>query len=133
MRVVVDDPGGVLAWADRAPRGPSAPQRRHQRPSPQPGGRRRQDHGRTRGRPRPSLRVIDAGSGIAPADLPHVFERFYRADPARSPDPSTGRPTGSGLGLTIARELLAANDGTVTVETTGPGGTTFRLDLPVPG
>ena len=39
---------------------------------------------------------------------PHVFERFYRADTARATDPATGRPTGLGLGLTIARELLAA-------------------------
>ncbi len=77
-----------------------------------------------------AIRVADEGPGIAPADVPHVFERFYRADPARAVDPATGRRTGSGLGLTIARELLAANGGRIEVESTGPTGTTFRIDLP---
>src|SRR4029078_12716447 len=66
--------------------------------------------------PLAEIRVTDQGPGIDPADQPHVFERFYRADPARGPDPATGRPTGSGLGLTIARELLAANQGTIDLE-----------------
>ena len=77
-----------------------------------------------------AIRVADEGPGIAPDDIPHVFERFYRADPARAVDPATGRRTGSGLGLTIARELLAANGGRIEVESTGPTGTTFRIDLP---
>ena len=72
------------------------------------------------------LRVVDAGGGIAAADLPHVFERFYRADPSRG----GAQPTGSGIGLTIARELLAANGGSIEVERTGPEGTTFALRLP---
>jgi signal transduction histidine kinase len=73
------------------------------------------------------VRVADHGSGIAPEDLPHVFERFYRADPARR----GGEPhSGSGIGLTIARELLAANGGGIEVESTGPEGTTFALRLP---
>ncbi|HEX5396730.1 MAG TPA: ATP-binding protein, partial [Candidatus Limnocylindria bacterium] len=56
---------------------------------------------------------------------PYVFERFYRADPAR------GRAeSGSGIGLTIARELLGANGGTISVERTGPEGTTFLIRLP---
>ena len=76
------------------------------------------------------VRVTDQGSGIAAEDLPHVFERFYRADTARATDPETGRPTGLGLGLTIARELLAANGGRISVERTGPDGTTFLLDVP---
>ncbi len=76
-----------------------------------------------------AIRVTDEGPGIAPGDVPHVFERFYRADPARAVDPATGRRTGSGLGLTIARELLAANGGRIEVETTGPTGTTFRIEL----
>jgi two-component system sensor histidine kinase BaeS len=72
------------------------------------------------------VRVSDAGPGIAAEDLPHVFERFYRADPARA----GGAPrSGSGIGLTIARELLAANGGTIEVERTGPEGTTFALRL----
>ena len=73
------------------------------------------------------LRIKDAGPGISPEDLPHVFERFYRADQARG----AGEPrSGSGIGLTIARELLAANGGRIGVEQTGPGGTTFAISLP---
>jgi len=73
------------------------------------------------------LRISDAGPGIAPEDLSHVFERFYRADQARA----AGEPrSGSGIGLTIARELLAANGGTISVERTGPEGTTFLIALP---
>ena len=77
-----------------------------------------------------AIRVSDQGPGIAPADVPHVFERFYRADPARAVDPRTGRPSGTGIGLTIARELLAANGGRIDVERTGPDGTTFVIELP---
>lgn len=74
------------------------------------------------------LRISDAGPGIAPEDLSHVFERFYRADQARG----VGEPrSGSGIGLTIARELLAANGGRISVERTGPDGTTFLIALPV--
>ena len=76
------------------------------------------------------LRITDAGPGIAPEDLPHVFERFYRADQARG----AGEPrAGSGIGLTIARELLAANGGSIGVERTGPDGTTFLIGLPRAG
>jgi signal transduction histidine kinase len=73
------------------------------------------------------VRVTDAGPGIAAEDLPHVFERFYRADRSRQAGERRG---GSGIGLTIARELLAANGGTVQVERTGPEGTTFAIGLP---
>jgi signal transduction histidine kinase len=73
------------------------------------------------------VRVSDQGAGIAAEDLPHIFERFYRADPARQ----GGEPrAGSGIGLTIARELLAANGGSIEVERTGADGTTFSLRLP---
>jgi two-component system OmpR family sensor kinase len=76
------------------------------------------------------LRVTDAGPGISAADLPHVFERFYRADRARV----AGEPrSGSGIGLTIARELLGANGARIGVERTGPGGTTFAIALPRAG
>jgi signal transduction histidine kinase len=77
------------------------------------------------------LRVEDRGRGIAREDLPHVFERFYRADPARSSGSAArpGRP-GSGIGLTVARELVRANGGEVWVERTGPEGTTVALRLP---
>lgn len=76
------------------------------------------------------VHVTDQGAGIAAADVPHVFERFYRADPARAADPLSGRPSGTGIGLTIARELLTANGGRIDVERTGPDGTTFRIELP---
>jgi len=79
------------------------------------------------------MRVADQGPGIAPDDLAHVFERFYRADISRATDPTTGRPTGLGLGLTIARELLAANGGRIAVERTGPDGTTFVVEVPAAG
>ena len=76
------------------------------------------------------IHVADQGPGIAADDVDHVFERFYRADTARATDPPTGRPTGLGLGLTIARELLMANGGRIAVERTGPDGTTFVVELP---
>lgn len=75
------------------------------------------------------IRVTDVGPGIAEADLPHVFERFYRADRARQAEAGGG----SGIGLTIARELLAANGGSIDVERSGPEGTTFAIALPVAG
>lgn len=75
--------------------------------------------------PPPTIRVIDHGPGIAADDLPFVFERFYRADRSRS-----GSPSGSGIGLTVARELIAASGGTIEVERTGPTGTTFLIVLP---
>lgn len=66
--------------------------------------------------------VSDQGPGIAPEDLPHIFERFYRAPDAR------GMP-GAGLGLAIVGSVTQANDGTVEVQT-GPGGSTFVLAFP---
>jgi signal transduction histidine kinase len=69
------------------------------------------------------VRVRDTGVGIAPAALPHIFERFYRGDTAR-----TGE--GAGLGLAIARTLVTAQHGTIAVES-GPGrGTVVTLTLP---
>ena len=70
-----------------------------------------------------TVRVTDQGAGIDADDLPFIFERFYRADRSR------GRRPGSGIGLTVARELVTANGGSVEVESTGPGGTTFRIGL----
>jgi signal transduction histidine kinase len=70
-----------------------------------------------------AVRVTDQGQGIGEDDLPFIFERFYRADRSR------GRVPGSGIGLTVARELVAANGGSVEVESTGPSGTTFRIGL----
>jgi signal transduction histidine kinase len=70
--------------------------------------------------------VADTGDGISAADLPHVFERFYRADSAR--DRAHG---GSGIGLTIVRAIVVAHGGTVTADSGGPQlGTTFTVTLP---
>jgi signal transduction histidine kinase len=84
----------------------------------------------TRAADQVAIRVSDQGPGIAPDDVEHIFERFYRADTSRATDPATGRATGLGLGLTIARELLTANGGRIAVERTGPDGTTFLLEIP---
>jgi signal transduction histidine kinase len=71
--------------------------------------------------------VSDTGSGIAPQDLPHIFDRFYRADKARQRDDSGG----SGLGLAIAKAIVDAHGGTISVESALGKGTTFTIALPV--
>ncbi len=73
------------------------------------------------------LQVRDSGEGIRPEDLPHLFERFYRADRSRT------RETGNaGLGLAIARAIAQAHGGTIRAQSAGLGqGSTFILNLPV--
>ena len=71
------------------------------------------------------LEVTDTGAGSAPEDLPHVFERFWRADKSRSRQ--TG---GSGLGLAITRHLAEAHGGSASATSVLGKGTTFRLVLP---
>lgn len=71
------------------------------------------------------LTVADTGPGIAPEHLPHLFERFYRADASRNR--STG---GAGLGLAICKTLVEAQGGRITVESTLERGTTFQVTLP---
>jgi two-component system, OmpR family, sensor histidine kinase BaeS len=75
-----------------------------------------------------TIAVTDTGHGIAPDDLPKVFDRFWRADESRSRH--TG---GSGLGLPIARQLAEAHGGTLTVDSTLGAGTTFTVILPLAG
>ncbi len=70
------------------------------------------------------LVVRDTGPGIDPADLPRIFERFYRADKAR-----TGK--GSGLGLAIARWIVDAHNGRITAANAPGGGALFTVTLPL--
>jgi len=72
------------------------------------------------------ITVEDHGPGIAPEDLPHVFERFYRGDPSRTR--STG---GFGLGLAIAKALVEAYGGSISAESTPGQGTRMTVELPV--
>jgi two-component system sensor histidine kinase BaeS len=69
--------------------------------------------------------VSDTGAGIPPKDLPHVFERFYRADVSRNR--TTG---GSGIGLTLVKAIVEAHGGTITVSSEEGKGTTFSLTIP---
>ena len=71
------------------------------------------------------ISISDTGIGILPEDQPHIFERFYRADTSRSR--LTG---GSGIGLTIARTIVEAHKGTITVESEIDKGTRFVVKLP---
>lgn len=72
-----------------------------------------------------TLKVQDTGTGIAPEDLPHVFDRFYQGDKSRSSNEE------SGLGLAIARSIVEAHGGKIAVESTLMTGTTFVITLPV--
>ncbi|MFI1486437.1 sensor histidine kinase [Streptomyces sp. NPDC020747] len=71
------------------------------------------------------LTVRDTGDGIAPGDLPHIFERFWRAEKSRS-----RRTGGSGLGLSIVRQFVEAHGGTVTADSTPGSGAVFTVRLP---
>jgi heavy metal sensor kinase len=71
------------------------------------------------------ITVADTGPGIAPEDLPHIFERFWRADKARSRDSG-----GTGLGLSIARDIAASHNATLTVTSELGSGSRFILTLP---
>ena len=75
--------------------------------------------------------VIDSGEGIAAESLPHIFERFYRADPSRSRPAGS---SGSGIGLTISRAIVEAHGGGLSASSPGKGqGSTFTIRLPVAG
>jgi two-component system sensor histidine kinase BaeS len=73
------------------------------------------------------IEVSDTGNGIAEADLPHIFDRFWRSDNARSRN--TG---GTGLGLAIARQLVLDHGGTVSATSQIGAGTTVTITLPLP-
>ena len=72
------------------------------------------------------VRVEDTGQGIPPADLPHIFERFYRADKARSREQG-----GTGLGLSIVKHIIQLHGGSVTADSKYGKGTTIILRLPI--
>jgi signal transduction histidine kinase len=70
------------------------------------------------------LVVKDSGVGIPAEDLPHIFERFYRADPSRT------RGAGhSGLGLAISKAIIDAHNGTISVESAVGQGTRFTVTI----
>jgi two-component system, OmpR family, manganese sensing sensor histidine kinase len=72
------------------------------------------------------IEIEDSGVGIPEADLPHIFERFYRVDSDRS------RHTGGfGLGLAIAKQIVEAHGGEIFVSSQVERGTTFTLKLPL--
>jgi len=71
------------------------------------------------------LEIADTGIGIPAEALPHIFERFYRVDKARSDGESIG------LGLAIAKSILTAHGGEVEAESTPGKGTCFRIRLPI--
>jgi len=104
---------GALPPAGRLPPA-SAAQRPQAGAGPQPSGR--------------GVRIIvsDTGEGIPAADLPFIFDRFWRGDPSRS----HAQGAGSGLGLAIARQLVQAHGGRIGVESQPGQGTRFTIDLP---
>jgi signal transduction histidine kinase len=74
------------------------------------------------------IRVRDTGIGIAPGELPHVFDRFWRADPARS---RSGQRSGSGLGLAICKWIAEAHGGSIHLQSKPGRGTTITVVLPI--
>ncbi len=70
--------------------------------------------------------ISDTGRGIGPADLPHIFERFYRADRSR-----TGTTGGSGLGLSIVKAIITAHGGVIWAQSTPGQGTCITFTLPL--
>jgi signal transduction histidine kinase len=70
--------------------------------------------------------VRDEGPGVAPSDQPRIFDRFYRADTSRSRQHIEGH----GLGLSIARRIVEAHNGIISLEESSKKGSTFTIRLP---
>ena len=81
-------------------------------------------HLKARGQDSVELKVVDTGAGIAPEELPHIFERFYRCDRSRS-------QAGTGLGLSLARAVATAHHGTILADSTPDKGSEFSVRLPL--
>ena len=71
------------------------------------------------------IRVSDTGPGIAAGHLPHIFDRFYKVDPARA-----GQAAGSGLGLSIVKAIVERHGGTITAASNSGEGATFTITFP---
>ena len=76
------------------------------------------------------VKVSDCGEGIPESELAHVFDRFYRGDPARSPQRQIDTPTGAGLGLAIVKAIVENHRGKITVTSVLEQGTTFTVTFP---
>lgn len=77
----------------------------------------------TEGEKEAQIEVTDNGKGVSPDDLPHLFERMYQCDQSRADG-------GNGLGLSIAKELISAHNGTIKAQSTPGQGMTFTVSLP---
>jgi signal transduction histidine kinase len=75
--------------------------------------------------------VADTGPGIPPEHLPHLFDRFYRVDQARTQGDDSTTPSGSGLGLSIVAWIVQAHGGKIHVESQVNSGTRFIVTLPL--
>ena len=75
---------------------------------------------------RVTIQVRDTGMGIPPADLPYIFDRFYRVDQVRS-----RQAGGFGLGLSIVRQIVGAHGGEITVQSKLGEGSSFEIHLPL--
>jgi signal transduction histidine kinase len=73
-----------------------------------------------------SITVADTGEGVPPEHLPHIFERFYRVDKARS-----RQSGGTGLGLSIVQQIVQAHGGSISVDSAAEQGTRFNIALPL--